>query len=241
MTVMKPGRRADAVARGGRPGFTLIELLIVVTVIVIIISIALPNLLASKLNANETSSIQTLRTISAAQAQFKTRNAVDSDSDGVGEYGYLAEMSGLVLPRSGGAAIQPPSLSGAFRVFNNGRVNRSGYYFRLLLPASDGRGIAEAAGGGFDPGDPPDPDLSETVWACYAWPSNEQITGLRIFFINQAGDVIQSDNTGTLQMYSGDRGPEPGAAFTSGAIDKITGVLAIGTTGNDGGVWRNLN
>lgn len=228
-------------ARRGSSGFTLIELLIVVTVIVIIMSIAIPNLISSKLTANETSSIQTLRTISSAQAGFKSRNAVDSDSDGVGEYGYLAEMSGLVLPRSGGGAIQPPSLSGAFKIFNNGRVNRSGYYFRLLLPASDGRGIAEAAAGGFDPGDPPDPDLAETTWACYAWPSNEAITGLRVFFINQAGDVIQSDNTAPLQMYSGDRGPDPGAAFRTGALDKITGVLAIGTTANDGGVWRNLN
>lgn len=57
-----------------RAGFTLIELMVVITVIAIIAAIALPALLRSRMQANETAAIQNLRTVLAAQTSFHASN-----------------------------------------------------------------------------------------------------------------------------------------------------------------------
>ena len=66
-------------------GFTLIELMIVIAIIAIIAAIAIPNLLAARLSANETAAVATLRNIISAQAQFQQGAKADTDNDGTGE------------------------------------------------------------------------------------------------------------------------------------------------------------
>jgi prepilin-type N-terminal cleavage/methylation domain-containing protein len=51
-------------------GFSLIELLIVVAIILIIAAIAIPNLLRSRMAANEASAVGSLRTINSAQITY---------------------------------------------------------------------------------------------------------------------------------------------------------------------------
>jgi prepilin-type N-terminal cleavage/methylation domain-containing protein len=53
-------------------GFSLIELLIVVAIILIIAAIAIPNLLRSRMAANEASAVGSLRTINTAAVQYAT-------------------------------------------------------------------------------------------------------------------------------------------------------------------------
>jgi type IV pilus assembly protein PilA len=53
-------------------GFSLIELLIVVAIILIIAAIAIPNLLRSKIAANEASAVGSLRTLNTASVSYST-------------------------------------------------------------------------------------------------------------------------------------------------------------------------
>lgn len=56
-----------------RRGFTLIEVMIVVAIIGIILSIAIPSIRNSRKSANEASAIASLKALSSANEQYKTR------------------------------------------------------------------------------------------------------------------------------------------------------------------------
>ena len=215
-------------------GFTLIELMIVIAIIAIIAAIAIPNLLAARLSANETAGIATLRNIISAEAQFQQGAKADTDNDGTGEYGGFVELSGGGAGRMAGV-LSPPVLSGAFRILNaNGQVSRSGYFFRIYLPNAAGAGIGEPQAG--YTAALVNADLSETTWCCYAHPVNYGQSGNRTFFTNQGGDVVATEKN----TYSGTgAGPASDAAFK--VAGSITGAVAIGVAGSDGNVWKQVN
>ncbi len=227
-------------------GFTLIELMIVVAIIAIVASIALPSMIAARRIANETSAIATMRSIAIAQTQFKVGGKADVDSDGIGEFGFFAEMTGRSLVRNSYPRLNSPVLSLAFQTNSAGTadwfvVGRSGYLYHIELPGPGGLGIGEfgagSTGGAAFFGGTIDDELSENHWLCYAKPASYGTTGVRSFFINQSGDILQTNEPFYTGLFNG---PIRTAAFVPGTFG-ITGKVAIGTLASDGNIWRSVN
>lgn len=227
--------------RRDRSGFTLIELMIVVGVIAVVASIALPILPGARMNANESAAISTLRSLASAQAQASVAVSIDADVDGAGEYGYLAELSGGSATRTDtgvdGPPLTLPFLSSSFQNVQNRVVRKGGYRFQVWLPDAGGLGVPEAPTGGADPNAMPDPNGAEVVWCAYAWPDRYGVTGNRAFFSNQDGDILQTTNT-QMQYGGAANAPAADAAFASTVPDGlITGPTAVGGPSKDGQSW----
>ena len=148
----------------------------------------------------------------------------------MGEFGSLAELSGAA-PVRGGKAVDPALLSAAFRLVEGGAVKRSGYRFVVYLLDRFGQPVGERVRGGFAKGRL-DAKAAARYWCAYAWPVASGKTGNRTFFVNQNGDISWTEDA----RYSGDRGPDPAAAFRAGG-PPLRGKPALGAPGQDGNVW----
>lgn len=208
----------------------------------IVSSIAIPNLMSARLAANESAAIATLRALTSAQAMLSAQGAIDADGDGLGEYGFLGELAGARVPRGRRERLAPPLLPEAFGVLEddgNGDsvVQRSGYWFQVWLPMRSGSAVAERA----SPAAAVQvhPDAAERAWCAYAWPVEPGATGLRVFFVNQEGDVLAFDNTeGVFGGLAGTGGRQP--RFDSAlARPDLESAPARGRRA-DGTLWRTL-
>ncbi len=226
--------------------------MIVVAIIAIIASMAIPKLMSARLSANEAAAISTLRSLTSAEALVALRAAVDTDADGIGEYAYFAELAGTKPLRTsaGGAPapgvvgtdeLKPAVLSIAFGAVNaQSLVSRSGYFYQLWLPGASAGGltpaIAENPGGGANPGAFPNSDNGENVWCAYAWPMSVHQTGDRAFFVNQQGNMMMFQNRNATPYTGTSKMPAFDEAFVT-AGDMASPVRVGVSGGADATLW----
>jgi type IV pilus assembly protein PilA len=103
-------------------GFSLIELLIVIAIILIIASIAVPNLIRAKMAANEASAVGSMRTVITAEMSY-----FNSNPD-LGYSGTLAQLGGA---RPCTVAIPGPAclIDDVLARANTAARAKSGYFF----------------------------------------------------------------------------------------------------------------
>jgi type IV pilus assembly protein PilA len=101
-------------------GFTLMELLIVMSIMIILMLIAIPNFISMKASANETSAMQSLRAIYQAQIQYQTS--------------FPANGFACSLPALGGNASAGPPSPTAAQVLQGelAQGQKSGYTFNIV-------------------------------------------------------------------------------------------------------------
>ncbi len=101
-------------------GFSLIELLIVVAIILIIAAIAIPNLLRSRIAANESSAVGSMRSINTAQVTYASTYP---------DVGFAANLQVL----GPGAAVNSQSAGLIDNVLGCSAqpCNKSGYQFSV--------------------------------------------------------------------------------------------------------------
>ena len=149
-------------------GFSLIELLIVVAIILIIAAIAIPNLLRSRMAANEASAVGAVRTIVTSQVTYYT----------TWNNGYAASLAVL----GGAAPCTASSNTGCLidPVLTLGDTNgKSGYFFGLASAAAGTSTIANTFGAD-------------------AYPQNVGTTGQRGFCSDESGVVRFNTSGGAI-------------------------------------------
>lgn len=172
-----------------RRGFTLVELMAVCAVLAVVTAVAVPSLLRSRIAANESSAITSLKTIQIGQEAFVAACHADENANGVGEYGTLRELSGNALSRGRYGDCQlAPFLP---RGFNEDVSSKSGYQMTVYICTNKkGTGATNTPRRCVKGA-----EYNEHNYMAYAWPEGYSRTGYRVFAVSAHGAIMACKNS----------------------------------------------
>jgi type IV pilus assembly protein PilA len=103
-------------------GFSLIELLIVTVIILVIAAVAIPNLMRSRMSANEASAVASVRTIITAEIVYSSTYTIgfSANLSSLSDGGTSANCIAPAIPTANYACLIDPNLAGG---------SKSGYLF----------------------------------------------------------------------------------------------------------------
>jgi type IV pilus assembly protein PilA len=110
-------------------GFSLIELLIVIAVLLILAALTVPNLLRSKMNANEASAVSSMRAINTAQAAYAIAFPLEGYSDALAKLG--PPPAGDPVSDTAAGFLDPVLACASEPCF------KAGYNFQVINPEGD--------------------------------------------------------------------------------------------------------
>jgi hypothetical protein len=194
-------------------------------------AVAIPKLMAARMDANETAAVALMHSIQSAEAQIQSTGILDLDHDGAGEYGSLAELAGATRLRGSGEFLQPVILPVDARSFSDGVLTRNGYHFVVYLPGSKKGTFCEPKA---RDGSDISAHQAEIEYIVQAWPVKAPETGRRVFVVDQEGDLVCCQNPAC--KYSGlEHRPACDAYLPAQpGVDRASGKPY---TGRDGSTW----
>jgi type IV pilus assembly protein PilA len=171
-------------------GFSLVELLIVVAIILIVAAIGIPNLMRSKMMANESSAVASIRTIGTAEVTY-------ASSWNTGYAATLVNLGGTTAVFAGGATAANACL--IENLLSVAPFNKSGYAF-----AAQGTVLVAGINNGFE---------------INATPLAFQVSGVRSFCSNEPGFIQFAINGGkAIGLAAGSCAAVPNVPGTSGPV-----------------------